>query len=335
MGDKELLGWLTQARVLIVAGKGGVGKTTITAALALCGARAGLDTLIVELEGRSTLARMFGSSESLGYEELLLWSSKDSHLSSRPTGRVRARTITPDEALMEYLDDHGMRRVSKRLLSTGALDIVSTAIPGIKDILVLGKVKQLERSGTAELIVLDAPATGHAKSFLTTASGLLQAARSGPVRSQAAEVLEMLTDPKRCQILLVTIPEEMPVTEVVETGYALEDGVGVALGAVMVNACYPHIELLEVPPKQAAHEAGIHLPRKAASVLEQAAAFRLGREAAQQAELARLHSELPLPQVVLPYVFSAQIAKDELQMIASALGPQLSRLWTERSNNQR
>jgi len=332
MGDKELLGWLTQARVLIVAGKGGVGKTTVTAALALCGARAGLDTLIVELEGRSTLAKMFGSSESLAYEELLLWTSKGSQRRSVSSkGQVRARTITPDEALMEYLDDHGMRRVSKRLLSTGALDIVSTAIPGIKDILVLGKVKQLERSGAADLIVLDAPATGHAKSFLTTASGLLQAARSGPVRSQAAEVLEMLTDPQRCQILLVTIPEEMPVTEVVETGYALEDGVGVSLGAVLVNACYPHIDLLDVPPKQAAHEAGVDLPRAAANVLERAAAFRLGREAAQQAELARLQSELPLPQVVLPYIFSAQIATDELETIASALSSELSRLWKERS----
>lgn len=332
-----MLDWLTQARVLIVAGKGGVGKTTVTAALAMCGAQAGLDTLIVELEGRSTLARMFGSSDDLAYEELLLWpcEGSGSQTPSGATGQVRARTITPDEALMEYLDDHGMRRVSKRLLSTGALDIVSTAIPGIKDILVLGKVKQLERSGAAELIVVDAPATGHAKSFLTTASGLMEAARSGPVRSQAAEVLEMLTDPQRCQILLVTIPEEMPVTEVVETGYALEDGVGVALGAVMVNACYPHIDLLDVPPKQAAHEAGVHLPRATLSVLEQAAAFRLGREAAQQAELARLHSELPLPQVVLPYIFSAQIARDELQAISSSLGPQLSKLWKERSSTTR
>ena len=79
--------------------------------------------------------------------------------------------ITPDDALIEYLEDHGLGRVSKRLARSGVLDVVSTAIPGIRDVLVLGKVKQLERGGRADLIVVDAPATGHAITFLTSASG--------------------------------------------------------------------------------------------------------------------------------------------------------------------
>src|SRR5207253_3194021 len=83
---------------------------------------------------------------------------------------------------------------------------LATAVPGMKDILVLGKVKQLERAGAADLIVLDAPAAGHAVSFLLSARGLLDAVRVGPVSKQAADVVEMLRDPERCRVLLVTVP---------------------------------------------------------------------------------------------------------------------------------
>ena len=95
---------------------------------------------------------------------------------------MRARTLTPDEALLDYLRDHGLSRISKRLVSSGALDVVATAAPGIKDILILGKVKQLERAGDADLLVLDAPAAGHAITFLQSASG---AARHGAGRARS------------------------------------------------------------------------------------------------------------------------------------------------------
>ena len=97
-----------------------------------------------------------------------------------PAGSVRARTITPDDALLEYLADHGLGRVSKRLMATGIVDLVAGAIPGIKDILVLGKIKQIERTRLADVILVDAPATGHTLTFLSSASGLLDAARGGP-----------------------------------------------------------------------------------------------------------------------------------------------------------
>ncbi len=100
-----------------------------------------------------------------------------------PPGTVRARTITPDDALLEYLGDHGLRRVSKRLMSSGIIDLVAGAIPGIRDVLVLGKIKQIERSHLADLVLVDAPATGHTMTFLSSAGGLLDAAgavRSGP-----------------------------------------------------------------------------------------------------------------------------------------------------------
>ena len=140
---------------------------------------------------------------------------------------------------MEYLEDHGLRRVSKRLVSSGVVEVVSTAIPGIRDVLVLGKVKQLEREGLADLIVVDAPATGHAITFLTSASGLVNAARGGPLRSQASDVVELLADPSRCRVILVTLPEDMPVSETIESAFMLEDKAGVQLGPVIVNATDP------------------------------------------------------------------------------------------------
>ncbi|HEX2383899.1 MAG TPA: ArsA-related P-loop ATPase, partial [Acidimicrobiales bacterium] len=185
------------SRLVIVAGKGGVGKTTVSAALARAAARSGLSTLIVEVEGKSGLASLFGR-EPLTYEEVTLSPG------GGPEGAadIRGRTLTPDDALLEYLRDHGMSRISRRLVSSGALDVVATAAPGIKDILILGKVKQLERTGKVDLLILDAPAAGHAITFLLSARALLDAVRVGPINSQARDVLEMLTDHERCQVML-------------------------------------------------------------------------------------------------------------------------------------
>jgi anion-transporting ArsA/GET3 family ATPase len=230
-----------QSRVLVVAGKGGVGKTTVTAALARMAADAGLDVLVVGLDDAGALPMLFGVDVTFGYDEVLLYTGAAGASDGSGGGRVQGRVITPDDALLEYLMDHGLRRVAKRLVSTGVLDVVSTAIPGIREILVLGKVKQLERAATPDLLLLDAPATGHAVRFLTSANGLMDAARGGPLRTQAAEVVEMLHDPERLQVLLVTLPEETPVNELVETAFRLEDEVGVMLGPVVVNACYPPV----------------------------------------------------------------------------------------------
>lgn len=311
-----------KSRVLVVAGKGGVGKTTITAALARMAAHAGLSVLVVELEGKPGVPAAFGGAGALAYDE-----SQLSDVESVPGGgTVRARRITPDDALLEYLADHGMKRISKRLVSSGALDVVSTAIPGIRDILVLGKVKSLERQGAADLILVDAPATGHAMTFLSSAQGLLDAARSGPVRTQAADVVELLSDPDRCQVALVTLPEEMPVNEVVEAAYALEDRIGISLGPVIVNACLPAEPALERDPQEAAAEVGITLGEGQADALRAAAQFRSRRFGLQEEQRGRLATELPLPQLQAPFLFSAAIGPDELDLLAQELAAAVRRL---------
>src|SRR5690349_8906642 len=199
----------------------------------------GLSVLIVEVEGKTGLAAAFGA-EDLEYDEREL------------APGIRARSLTPDVALVEYLEEHGLKRISKRLVRGGLVEVVSTAVPGIKDILILGKVKQLERAGAADLILLDAPAAGHAITFLLAARALLDAVRVGPINTQAREVLELLTDAERCEVMLVTLPEETPVNELIDTAFHLEDRVGVNLGPVVVNGLYEDVPGLSADPAVAA-----------------------------------------------------------------------------------
>jgi anion-transporting ArsA/GET3 family ATPase len=322
-----------QSNVLIVAGKGGVGKTTMVAAIARMAANEGLSVLVVELEGRRGISSAFGDGGDLGYAETVLSAAgaddvddPEGQNDAMPGGTVHARLITPDDALLEYLADHGLRRMSKRLQSSGVLDVVAGAIPGIKDVLVLGKIKQIERSGIADLILVDAPATGHTMTFLSSASGLLDAARGGPVRTQAADVVELLTDPARCQVALVTLPEEMPVNEVVEAAYQLEDKVGIALGPVITNACYAPLAGLDHTAAEASARAGVTLDDAALAALEEARTFRSTRQSLQQEQLERLAAELPLPQLRAPFLFSATIGPEELDVLVASLAAGIGEL---------
>ena len=204
--------FFTASRVLIVAGKGGVGKTTVAATVGVAACRAGIDTLLVEIEGKRGLATLFDSdaearSATLHHHDTELI-APDPRTGG---GRLRARTVQADAALMDYLQDHGLRGFARTLTRMQVLDTLATSTPGLKDLIVLGKIKQLEATRDAQLIVVDAPASGHAISFLRAARGLQQTIDTGPIRRQADEVVELLTDPARAQVLLVTLAEETPV----------------------------------------------------------------------------------------------------------------------------
>ncbi len=306
----ELAHFCSTSRVVIVAGKGGVGKTTVTATLAVAAARTGRSVLIVEVEGKSGLATAF-NRPALGYEEQEL------------APGIRGRTLTPDAALRDWLEGNGLKRISKRLVQTGALDVIATAVPGMKDILVLGKVKSLEQSRAADLIIVDAPAAGHALTFLTSAHGLLDAVAVGPVRKQAADVVEMLSDPARCQVVLVTLPEETPVNEAVDTAFAIEDRVGVRLGPIVVNGAYPELALTAASAIASAAQAdgeliNVYVSDTEAADLAAAAEFRSERTAIQLAQAERLADALPLPQIRLPFVFTSEIGPPQIETLADA-----------------
>jgi len=297
------------SRVVIVAGKGGVGKTTVTAAFAVAAARAGRSVLVIEVEGKSGLPSMFGAP-ALGYDEIDL------------DAGIRARFLTPDAALVDYLVSHGLKRISKRLSSSGALDVVATAVPGMKDILVLGKVKSIEESRLADLVIVDAPAAGHAVSFLLSARGLLDAVRVGPIRKQAQDVVSLISDPDRCQVMLVTLAEETPMSEVVDTAFAIEDRAGVALGPVVINGCFAPLPVAVSADRAAiaddARACDRFVSQREAADLAEAAAFLEERQGLQHEQIQRLRERLPLPQIELPFVFNPDITRTQLDTLADA-----------------
>ena len=302
------------SRVLIVAGKGGVGKSTMSAALARSAAGAGLSTLLVRLTPGGPVSRLFAAPELTDLEQTLY----------RGEGRkgdadVRGRLVTPDEALAEYLADHGLARITRRLVSTGAIDVVTTAAPGIRDLLVLGRVKAFETSKLADLIILDAPAAGHAVSFLQSPTGLRGAVGAGPIATQADEVLEMLADPQRCRVMLVTLAEETPVNEVVETAFALEDEIGVALGPVVVNGLVDVPHGLEGDFDALVANNAPQLSSNVITELRNAATFRLKWAGRQREQVERLSEQLPLAQLHTPYLFTTEPGPDELASLSDAL----------------
>jgi anion-transporting ArsA/GET3 family ATPase len=307
------------AKVKIVIGKGGVGKTTITAALARSFAGAGLNVLCVELEGRPELARAFNTSQPLSYAPTLLYSDPSS-------GSVSARRLTPDDALVEYLSEHGLGRLSRRLVSTGVLDIVAGSIPGLRDVLVLGKVKQLSNDPAIDVLLVDAPATGHAMTLLTSASGMMNVARSGLVRNQAEEVVSMLSDTTRCQVLLVTLPEELPVSETIEAAFLVEDRASVALGPVICNLVERSAAGLDESAAEAFKESGLHGSKQLIRALDDAATFQRSRSEESVEQLIRLRRELPLSVLELPQLACGSIALDECTVLAGILSSEIATL---------
>ncbi len=275
-------------RLVIVAGKGGVGKTTVSAVLARAAADSGRRVLLVELDGKPGLAALAPDLE--------------------------VRSISAADALEEYLHEHGFRMIAKRLATTGVIDVVGTAAPGIHDLVVLGKVKQLERSGDWDVIVVDGPAAGHAVTFLTSAAGLRDAVRSGPVRAQADDVVAMLADPDRCQVVLVTVPETTPVNELLETADVLRNRVDVRLGPVVVN----QVDDGPTVPDPATVSFGRTRTHVAEAVA--AAEFRRTRRAGQAEELARIRESAGSEQILLlSAVATAALHSSDIVALAASV----------------
>jgi len=302
--------FFASSRVLIVAGKGGVGKTVTAATIASAASRSGRSVLLVEVAGRSASAPIFGV-EPQGYEQVT--AVDEAEHGDPPSGRIMLRSITPDQALVEWLTTHGFKGIVTRMASSGILEVVATATPGIKDLLVLGRIKALESEGAFDLIVVDAPAAGHALGFLRSPAGVRDAARTGTIHRQAVEVLELISDPARCQVVLVTIPEETPVNELIETSFAIEDEMGVRLGPVVVNSVLPTVDGLDVDL------ASLDVSDTERNALQMAVTFRVGRAALQDEQLTRLGSELPLDQLRLPQLFSTTVGPNELAVLTDAL----------------
>jgi anion-transporting ArsA/GET3 family ATPase len=304
--------WLGATRVLFVAGKGGVGSSTVAAALALLAARNGADVLLASVDGKPGLGPLLGGAPLTKDEQLL-------HVSSASGGRVRGRTIPPDQAFGDYLDLKGVGGLVRRAASAASLDMVAASTPGLEHLLVLGKIKELDRTKAADLIVVDAPPAGHAAPFIRSASALQAVVANGPVRQQADEVAAMLADHTRSQALLVTLPEETPVNEVIELACDVDERLGLQLAPLVVNACWPDRPGLALTPAAAAKKSGVTLSAADRTALTMSSRYGAARLSVQREQLERLGDRLALPRVLLPRLATPRITPDDLDVLVEAL----------------
>ncbi len=286
------------ARLHVVTGKGGVGKTTVAAALALALARKGQRVLLIEVEGRQGLAQLF-DLEPLPYAE-------------RRLGEVdvdlRLLAVDAEEALLEYLElFYKMGRAGRALRKLGAIDFATTVAPGLRDILLTGKVKEATTRTDAAgrrmfgAVVLDAPPTGRIGRFLNVTAEAARLAKLGPIKTQSEGVAALLRSPMT-SVHVVTLLEEMPVQETADALKELST-LGIPTGKIIVNCARPPLlagvtRVTQSSLKKGLAEAG--LPAHLAGGLHTEAAAhlaRLGLEEQLRGELAALHRpmiELPL-----------------------------------------
>lgn len=303
--------WLSSAEVLVVAGKGGVGSSTVAAAAALAVAREGLDVLLISVDGRPGLGPLLGGQPLDENDQLLRKIGRK--------GRIRGRTIPPKQAFADYLDLKGIGGVLRKTASAASLDTIAAATPGLEHLLVLGKIKELVREKSADLIVVDAPPAGHAAAFLRSAAALQEVVASGPIRTQADEVAAMLADPSQCQATLVTLPEETPVNEVIELAYDIEHVVGIALTPLVVNCYREQRAGLTVSARTAARDAGVKLTASQLRALDASSSFGKARQELSATQLRRLADALPLSLVTLPRCNTARLGSSDLSELADAL----------------
>ena len=255
-------------RLHVVTGKGGTGKTTVAAALALALAHAGRRVLLIETEGRQGIARLF-DRPPLPYEERkIAIAPGEAHDGRDPGGDVYALAIDPEGALLDYLQMfYGMRSAGVALNRLGMVDFATTIAPGLSDVLVTGKATEATRrrqpgtqTGFAyDAVVLDAPPTGRIGRFLNVSAEVSGLAKVGPVRTHADSVANVIKSPQTAVHFVCTL-EEMPVQETLD-GIAEIRGVsGMQVGGIVINMARPVMlsrEELKVQPDLAAMAAAL------------------------------------------------------------------------------
>lgn len=285
---------LAAARLLVVTGKGGVGKSTIAAALGIAAARRGRHVVVVEVAGRSDTARLLADS---GVEQL---------------------SITPREAMEEYLHDQLPSPLAALLGSSGTFSAFVDATPGMHELLTIGKVWEL--SGDArrrsddepyDLVVLDAPASGHGLALLGAPRTFSEAARVGPIHRQAGTIHATLTDPSRTAVVAVTLLEEMPVNETLELRDALRERMGLSLSLVVANGVLPDRlsdgDAERLSALGADHDSPVG-----------AALWGHRRAVAQREQLRRLRDGLDMDALEIPLFFAAGPSGDEVADLLEA-----------------
>jgi anion-transporting ArsA/GET3 family ATPase len=328
---------LLDIRLLLVTGKGGVGKTTVCAALALQAAKQGKRVLLVEVSPRENFARVFGAQ-------------RGGHAEHPVAENIWVLNLDPHVALAEYLETQlHVRRLVNMVMGNPLFRRLVDVAPGWRDLITLGKVWHLERQqdpGTRrpryDCFILDAPATGQGLGFLRTPGAFVEAIRFGPAKTHSQAVRDLIEDPKRTRLLIVTLPEELPVNETVEMARAVREKLRVPFEHVIVNAVAPRLfnereakTLRAVRADPEARERIDEVLDKEVSfeVLLESADATLSRRALHEHHIRRLRARLKRTSagaaragttatpvfIELPFVYRSALALDDLRGLGEIL----------------
>jgi anion-transporting ArsA/GET3 family ATPase len=302
---------LLDRRLVFVTGKGGVGKTTVAAALGIAAARAGRRTIVCEVGDQQRLTAAFGLAPA-GFHEVEV--AED----------LAAFSVNPEDATEEWLEYQLRSRTLAALLGSSRIfQYLATAAPGLAEMVTIGKLwelAQLERKTPSaapyDLVIVDAPATGHGLALLRAPRTFAEIARVGPIHRQAGVVDAFIRDPATTAVVAVALAEEMPVTETLELEARLRDELGMSLDCILVNAL--------LPDRLRGSEAGEVADAAAGGSTEARAALDATLAAhetarAQRAQLARLRRGATANVASLPHLLTADVGRDDLVRLSRTL----------------
>lgn len=309
---------LFDKQLVIIAGKGGVGRTTVAAAMALASAHKGKRVLLAQTKSKERLSSLFGSGP-VGAELVRL------------RDRLWAVNMTPAASLREYgamvlRSEFIARQVLENKVSRAFLH----AIPGLEDYSMLGKVwfhTTEEQDGRPkwDQVILDGPATGHLITMLQIPQAILDAVPEGPLTRPAQAAVELLRDPRRCAMTIVTLAEDLPSNEAIELARKATEKLGVTLGPLVVNALYPPRFVTGVSAR-ALTALPENVDDDGLQPLVTSARTAQRRRELNDRYLERLRRELPMPQAHLPYLFTSEFGPKAVEDLATRLEPQLAAL---------
>ena len=303
---------LLDKRLVIVTGKGGVGKSTVALALGLAAAADGRRTIVCEVSSQEHISTVFHRAE-VGFHEVEM------------ADNLWAISIDPDEAMREYvLLQLRVRAMRDLLFRSRIFTYLAAATPGLRELVTIGKIwevaqpdRRVKKGRKYDLVIVDAPATGHGVAFLQTPHTFANLARVGPIKAQAQALESFIVNQRRTGVAIVSLPEEMPVNETASLERTLTEEVGVAVDRVYVNGLYPErFSKPEVERLDAACGNGNGALRAAC----RAALSESRRAAVQREQLARLAESTTAPVRTLPFIFKPELGVEEIRELSQEVG---------------
>jgi anion-transporting ArsA/GET3 family ATPase len=305
---------LLDKSLIVVTGKGGVGKTTVAAALGLAAARAGKRTMIAEVAQQERLSRAF-RREGLGYSE------------ARLAPNLFGMSVNPERALKEYLGQQVGGTLGNVLFNNRVFEYFAAAAPGVRELATIGKVWELAQperrtaGNRYDLVIMDAPASGHGIGMLRSPRTFADIARVGPIRRRADTIHEFLGDARRTGVVAVALPQEMPVNETLEFREKLKREMGMGTHAVVVNSLLPERFSSDEAERIEAVNGDHGVPEVASAL--RAALSEHRRARGQRAQLRRLKKEVP-DAITLPYLFEPELGLPEFERLSAELERKLA-----------